>query len=75
MPKDVLPSSALNGTGDDDEEKYDNEKDYIDPNENQRFLSECLVNTQKMVICVDFTFSEIFISNFILHILNVNVLK
>ena len=33
LPKDETPSFALHGTGDDDEEKDDNEKDYIDPND------------------------------------------
>ena len=48
MPKDVLPSSAPNGTGNDEEENYDDKKTKLIPTRtNVFFWSKCLGNTQK----------------------------
>ena len=48
MPKDVLLTSAPNGTGYDNEEKYDNKKTTEIPmGTNVFFLSKCLGNTHK----------------------------
>ena len=65
MPKDVLPSSAPNGTGNDGEEKYDNKKTtLILKRTNVFFFIKVFEKYPKLVICVDFAISEIFISIF-----------
>ena len=38
MPKDVLPSSAPNGTGNDEEENYDNKKTKLIPTRTNVFF-------------------------------------
>ena len=60
MPKDVLPSSDPNGTGNDDEEKYDNKVTTLIPTRTNVFFFIIVFGKySKMVIYVDFTFSEI----------------